>query len=708
MLLASLLAGLGALLYLTLRCGADVEQQVEPVLEAEAGLELHYEVDVERVQAEQTWDAASTVRDRLIARAVGAGDDPGAIPQRVFDERRGQTTLHRDSASEVRLVVRGELARSISQLDDAVVAEWVGPDFTLDRRTEYSFTIRMRPVAAMKRQEAAMRQIIATIGARVQSLGVKGPDVRRAGATGIHVTLPGATAVQADQARRFLGGASRLAFRLLATDEDDPVGQAVEDVRTLCNPEGRPGVEVRRVDEYEAPLTVLEAARKSTLRACLRLVDAARAERGKAPLSDDEHVFGFEQRVDRDAGAAASPVWRAHRLLRRVLVGVETGEPRRVHVGGAQVARAGVETAEYGDPYVSLDFDPQGARDFGALTTAGVGRFLAIQVGDEVKSLPRIEEPITGGRARITLGRGSRVTSTAEAMALAAVLNAGAYQAPVHRVFDLEWSVGRTAPHFAGGTKLVVAHRGADAEAAAIREAAEQLVREAAAPVADVRIHPLSTDGTDGARRVQVLLPVRSLISEERRGELDRALRKAIAVEALELTVSTERLLLTLAEAAPVHATRAAITEVLRRLGHHGAVVTARVERGLDIDFHAEYQAGLEEHREAGVATPDDHLERALSAHARRKAELLATRTDRHYVVDLRSVAAQLERALAERLGPDRVSVLSAAVVGPSTQWAKEAPAAAGARWSRAAYAVLGGLVLVAGLLVLVLVRRRS
>jgi preprotein translocase subunit SecD len=78
-------------------------------------------------------------------------------------------------------------------------------------------------------------------------------------------------------------------------------------------------------------------------------------------------------------------------------------------------------------PYVSLELNSRGAKQFDELTTANVGRRLAIILDNTVYSAPVIRERISGGHASIT---GS--FDLKEARDLAIVLRAGALPAPVH------------------------------------------------------------------------------------------------------------------------------------------------------------------------------------------------------------------------------------------------------------------------------------
>ncbi|HZO80057.1 MAG TPA: protein translocase subunit SecD [Candidatus Binataceae bacterium] len=77
-------------------------------------------------------------------------------------------------------------------------------------------------------------------------------------------------------------------------------------------------------------------------------------------------------------------------------------------------------------PYVTVDLDQRGATIFGAITSANVGRRLAIILDNVVYSDPVIKEPIPGGHVQIT---GNFTYDDAHELAI--VLRSGALPAPV-------------------------------------------------------------------------------------------------------------------------------------------------------------------------------------------------------------------------------------------------------------------------------------
>ena len=103
---------------------------------------------------------------------------------------------------------------------------------------------------------------------------------------------------------------------------------------------------------------------------------------------------------------------------------------------GAVLSRADIDVGEMGLPEVRFEMNRDGAKAFGRLTGANVGRKLAIVLDGKVQSAPVIQSRITDS-GRIT-GRFTRE----EAHDLAIVLRAGALPAPI--VLEEERTVGPT------------------------------------------------------------------------------------------------------------------------------------------------------------------------------------------------------------------------------------------------------------------------
>ena len=82
-----------------------------------------------------------------------------------------------------------------------------------------------------------------------------------------------------------------------------------------------------------------------------------------------------------------------------------------------------------GKPAVSIEFSPEGATKFEALTERNIGKPLPVLLDNSLVTAPVVQEKISGGQAQITGD-----FSTDEANRLAIQLNAGALPVPVHLV----------------------------------------------------------------------------------------------------------------------------------------------------------------------------------------------------------------------------------------------------------------------------------
>lgn len=104
---------------------------------------------------------------------------------------------------------------------------------------------------------------------------------------------------------------------------------------------------------------------------------------------------------------------------------------------GKQFVRADVQLDQFYQPYVSIQFNDEGSKLFEEITGRNVGKPVAIFVGGNKISSPRVNEKISGGKAQI-----SGNFSQEEAANLARDLNTGAIPAPV--VLAGEYTIGAT------------------------------------------------------------------------------------------------------------------------------------------------------------------------------------------------------------------------------------------------------------------------
>jgi len=109
-------------------------------------------------------------------------------------------------------------------------------------------------------------------------------------------------------------------------------------------------------------------------------------------------------------------------------------------LNGEHFVHANVEMDQFYQPYVSIQFDDEGAKLFEEITKRNVGKPLAIFVGGELISAPNVNEAIAGGKAQI-----SGSFDQKEANDLARNLNTGAIPAPI--ILTGEYTIGASLGH---------------------------------------------------------------------------------------------------------------------------------------------------------------------------------------------------------------------------------------------------------------------
>ncbi len=237
----------------------------------------------------------------------------------------------------------------------------------------------LKEVARRDLRDLAVRQALDTIRNRIDQFGVREADVVRKGDDRIVVQLPGIQDPQ--RALDLIQSTAQLEFRLVET----MVASSTLDQW------------VRQAYQQEPTLQTAPTAPKNVAR--LNELLAGQLPRGTMVL------FGrFE------GGRRVAYLVQDKPLL--------TGDA----IDNAEVA---INT-QYNEPYVSLNFNSEGADRFADITGANVGRNLAIVLDNTVRSAPTIREAIPGGQAQI-----SGAFTMDEARDLAIALRSGALPAPV-------------------------------------------------------------------------------------------------------------------------------------------------------------------------------------------------------------------------------------------------------------------------------------
>ena len=123
----------------------------------------------------------------------------------------------------------------------------------------------------------------------------------------------------------------------------------------------------------------------------------------------------------------------------------------KARIEGESIENAGQDfDPNTSEVIVEMSMNKQGAKAWADMTTKNTGKPIAIVLDDIVYSAPFVNEPITGGQSRITMGRGrNSQQSITEAQDLANILKSGKLDAPAKIVADYTVgpSIGGAAVH---------------------------------------------------------------------------------------------------------------------------------------------------------------------------------------------------------------------------------------------------------------------
>lgn len=358
-------------------------------LDLQGGLLLQYHVYVERAVEERLERIARDLDQRLREKKEG-------IELKV---------THPEGTRHVQV----EFAQAADEvlLDDDMMSFF--PQMTKVGDGAGSVRLEMAADFIEEAKGDAVTQAIETIRQRIDALGVAEPSITRQGQADIVVQLPGLKADDVERAKRLIGQTAQLRFQMV-----DDTG--TNEFFNKFSGQLPDGFSLRVIDGGYRSITHREKKELETFFA------------GKV---DAEHVIGYQHHpvyTDKERGILDEErsYWKTYYIAKKTEL---TGDY-------IQDARVAVDP-QFNRPYVSMTFDAKGAELFGKTTTEYVGRRFAIMMDDVVNSAPVINEPITGGRAQITLGSMQSFNEIQqEAQDLVIALRHGALPAPIERQFE--------------------------------------------------------------------------------------------------------------------------------------------------------------------------------------------------------------------------------------------------------------------------------
>jgi preprotein translocase subunit SecD len=228
-----------------------------------------------------------------------------------------------------------------------------------------------------------------------------------------------------ESSQKLIDGASKTVLALPQSEADSvkkmAVDQALETIRN-------------RIDQFG--VAEPDIRRQGAKRILIQLPGIRDADRAKDLIGRTALLeFKLVDSAGDVSSAEKGNVPPGREVLYRVETDADTGRvtkipfllKKRTLLTGANLTNARVDFDQFNVPFVSINFDKKGARDFERITGENVNQRLAIVLDDTVASAPTIQEKIAGGQARITGN-----FSLDEAKDLAIVLRAGALPAPVN------------------------------------------------------------------------------------------------------------------------------------------------------------------------------------------------------------------------------------------------------------------------------------
>jgi preprotein translocase subunit SecD len=293
-------------------------------------------------------------------------------------------------------------------------------------------------VEAEKAVDSTTDRLVVEVTESLAKLAIPGLEVRKLASNQLVVKLPdaGRSDAVAEAIKSFPSlvpagkGGTELTYKLddqrVQRIMENAVEQALETIRNRVDQFGVAEPTIQRQGSRNIVVElpgIKDAARAiqligKTARLEFRLVDEQHSveEALKGRVPEGSEVL-YERKVNKQTGE----VTRTPYLLKKQML-----------LTGDALTNAEVKIgSKFNEPYVSIEFDREGARRFERITAENVGKRLAIVLDNTVYSAPVIRERISGGQAQIT---GSFTIE--EARDLAIVLRAGALPAPVRIEYE--------------------------------------------------------------------------------------------------------------------------------------------------------------------------------------------------------------------------------------------------------------------------------
>jgi preprotein translocase subunit SecD len=343
-------------------------------LDIQGGLHLVMGVDVEGVVKESSSRLAAVLKADMNRENILIND------VKVTDSKIGELTLTFAASESTR-------AAAVNYFDERYASM-----LQVMSSNETTIVVKYFEAYMIEYQRRVIAQAIETIRNRIDEFGVAEPSINQQGSDRILIQLPGMA--DAERAKALINTAAKLDFMIV----EESFSQA-ELARLVAEAEkaGNYNLGAMKYSEYIAKVN--------------------EDLKGKIP---EKTIVLFEK-----AESAASLESGAIAYLLRT----------DTDLTGDSLDDAFVSFDQYGNPEVSLRFNPVGAQKFKDLTGRNIGKRMAVVLDRVIKTAPILRSEIPNGQAVITLGRTrDRNASLEEAKMIATTLRAGALPAALEQL----------------------------------------------------------------------------------------------------------------------------------------------------------------------------------------------------------------------------------------------------------------------------------
>lgn len=355
-------------------------------LDIQGGLHLVMGVDVEGVIATSVVRQTQALKEELVKENIAVKDF------QTTRAKEGQFSVNVNSPEEAK------------KLEAYIQKNY---PVTLQVLAVNGNTVELKYFDAnmLEQKQNVIGQAIETIRNRIDEFGVAEPSITQQGPDRILVQLPGMA--DAEKAKQLINTTAKLDFMIVSYEKNP------EQLRTLITEAEKAGNYSMATLKYSEYVNRLNQD----------LV-------GKIPPKTVVYFERTENAKNLEAGATP------------YLLKTDTD------LGGDLLDNASVSFGQYGQPEVSLRFNPIGATKFGDLTGSHINEQMAVVLDKVVKTAPKINSKIPNGQAVITLGSASnRDDQMSEAKLIATALRAGSLPAALEQLEERRVgpSLGRDA-----------------------------------------------------------------------------------------------------------------------------------------------------------------------------------------------------------------------------------------------------------------------